>query len=180
MKTKIVGVTYDNPDGTNRQNILRRMKDKGCEDERLTFVHEKNNPRDPNAVMILNKKNECLGYLKSDYAESVAAMLDDGLDIHAYIINFTGGTASHPAIGCNINIPMIDIDESREQHDKAYTVSQRCTPLVQVVSWCIFGSIIMAVTWGVWHLTENVLGTLFIALMLLGIMASAINDSSDD
>ena len=175
MKTKIVGVTYDNPDGTNRQNILRRMKDKGCEDERLTFVHEKNNPRDPNAVMILNKKNECLGY-----AESVAAMLDDELDVHAYIINFTGGTASRPAIGCNIDIPMIDIDESRGQHDKAYTVSQRCTPLAQVVSWCIFGSIIMAVTWGVWHLTENVLGTLFIALMLLGIMASAINDSSDD
>lgn len=128
MKTKVVGVTHDNPDGTNRQDILRWMKEHGYEKgDILDFVREKDNPVDPNAVMVLNNRKQCIGYLNAKLAAPIAAMIDDGLGKHLYaeLLNITGGTPSRPTLGCNIEIPMAEWNYNDTEGDKPYTVQQK-------------------------------------------------------
>lgn len=151
MRTKVVGVTHDNKDGTNRQEILYLMKEydfyeKG---DTLKLVHEKDNPADPNAVMVLNRKGQCIGYLNAKIAEPISQMLDDGYKVYAELLNITGGTDSRPTLGCNIDLPMIRWDPKGDSEDgKKYEVhrlpssSGCCIPTV-----CF---IVVAVAFIVW------------------------------
>jgi len=65
--TKVVGVTYENDDGTSRQAILGKC---GVL-EGLHLQHDKNNPHDKNAVRVLRENGEQLGFLERNVAEDV-------------------------------------------------------------------------------------------------------------
>ena len=95
--SKVAGVTKDNPDGRNRQDILKTCKTR----EKLTFVREPNNPYSKNAVAIY-RGADMLGYVNEDFAATIAPMIDSGAVVTGNISSITGG-GKYP-LGCNYHI----------------------------------------------------------------------------
>ena len=65
---KVVGVSKENADGTSRQEII---VNEVAEDDLLSLELEPDNPYDPNAVKVLSKTGNQIGYLGRDVAERV-------------------------------------------------------------------------------------------------------------
>lgn len=101
--TKIVGVTFNNDDGTNRQDLLEDL-------DVLPFpiqVHlkwEEDNPHDPHAVAVISPSGKKLGYLFRRLAFSVSNMLDTGHSIYAEITQLTGTEDIGHNYGANLRI----------------------------------------------------------------------------
>jgi hypothetical protein len=100
IKTNIAGVTYKNQDGTDRQTLLKKIK-KG---DLLFLERESDNKYDVNAIKVLNKKGQQLGYIKSELAEDLSAYLDNGESFKVIVLDKHGGNANKPTIGCNIQL----------------------------------------------------------------------------
>ena len=62
--TKVVGSTYKNPDGLNRQQIIKMCK----AGERIKLIREPNNPRDVCAIGVFRESGEQIGYLAKHVA----------------------------------------------------------------------------------------------------------------
>ncbi|XOV90837.1 MAG: HIRAN domain-containing protein [Bacteroidota bacterium] len=79
IDTKVVGVSHTNEDGTPRQTIITREVE---ENDLLTLEPEPNNPYDPNAVKVLSKNGNQIGYLKKEVAEQIYGALHNDITIH--------------------------------------------------------------------------------------------------
>lgn len=66
--TKVVGVSKDNADGSSRQDIIKREV---SEDDKLSLEAEPENPYDPNAIKVLSKDGNQIGYLSKEMAETI-------------------------------------------------------------------------------------------------------------
>jgi hypothetical protein len=99
IHTKIRGVTKENPDGVNRQQIISHCCHCG---DALFLVREPNNPVDRNAIQVRRivysdvpdkpRLREQIGYVSRELAEELAPKMDDdGLVLMAWIMNVTGG-----------------------------------------------------------------------------------------
>jgi hypothetical protein len=99
IHTKIRGVSKENPDGVNRQQIIRQCCRSG---DALFLVREPNNPVDSNAIQVRRivysdvpdepRLREQIGYVSRELAEELAPKMDDdGLVLMAWIMNVTGG-----------------------------------------------------------------------------------------
>lgn len=97
--TKIVGVTFNNSNGSSRQAIINKCK----VGERLYLKHTPIK-EDVNAVVVLRKNNEQLGHIKAEMAVNIAKQLDKGEKIGAVITEITGGQHGKKTLGCNIDI----------------------------------------------------------------------------
>jgi HIRAN domain len=111
IHTKIRGVTKKNPDGVNRQRIIRRCCRRG---DALFLIREPNNPVDPNAIQVRRivysdvpdkpRLAEQLGYVSRDLAEKLAPKVDhEGFVLMAWIMNVSGGEDME-SVGVNIQI----------------------------------------------------------------------------
>ncbi|MGA2062460.1 MAG: HIRAN domain-containing protein [Thermoguttaceae bacterium] len=78
----LAGVSHNNRDGTNRQQIIRRCS----AGELLRLKAEDDNPVYPNAVAVIRLNGEQLGYLHSEEAEEVRKGSQEGW-LYAAIIN---------------------------------------------------------------------------------------------
>jgi hypothetical protein len=78
-ETKVVGVSKDNTDGSSRQEIIRREVE---EDDKLKVEAEPNNPYDSNAIKVLSKLGNQIGYLNKEMAETIKPALDNQTEIH--------------------------------------------------------------------------------------------------
>ncbi len=115
--TKVVGVTFSNDDGSDRQDIIRRRCDPGDE---LMMSSEPDNPHSDHAVAIyLTKKGWFggvkayqLGYLSDDRgaAQDVFDHIEGGGGGEAQISESTGGTRAKPTLGVNIRITLYGDD----------------------------------------------------------------------
>ncbi len=104
--SKIRGVTHKNPDGTSRQQLLKRCK----VGQPLKLVREHDNPFDENAVRVLTMKGKQLGYLGGEAAEEIAPRLDAGGRVDCEISDLTGGGWFRKKTrGCNIKITKYDV-----------------------------------------------------------------------
>lgn len=94
--TKLSGVTFQNPDGVDRQSLLQYVK-KGDE---LTVV-----PGEINGHSALMAKHALgvVGYIKKS---SIAQLLTEGdaSTLRARVTQITGGQAEKPTMGCNIEV----------------------------------------------------------------------------
>ena len=70
----VAGVSHNNRDGTNRQEIIARC----VAGEVLRLKHEDDNPVDPNAVAVVRLSSEQLGYLHREDAEEVLNKSKEG------------------------------------------------------------------------------------------------------
>jgi hypothetical protein len=111
IHTKIRGVTKENPDGTNRQQIINQYCRRG---DALFLVREPNNPVDPNAIQVRrivygvtedkHRLGEQIGYVSRELAEDLAPKMDhEGFVLMAWIMNVAGGE-DNKSLGVNIQI----------------------------------------------------------------------------
>ncbi len=111
IHTKIRGVTYSNPDGANRQKIIKQWCREG---DALYFAREPKNPVDPNAIQVRRvvcsddadhpRLGEQLGYLSRELAEELAPNMDKrGFVLMGRIMNVTGGGYAE-SYGVNIQV----------------------------------------------------------------------------
>ena len=111
IHTKIRGVTKENPDGANRQQIIKQYCRRG---DALFLVREPNNPFDPNAIQVRrivygvtedkHRLGEQIGYVSRDLAEDLAPKMDhEGFVLMAWIMNVAGGE-DNKSLGVNIQI----------------------------------------------------------------------------
>ena len=77
--TKVVGVSKDNQDGSSRQDIIKREV---AEDDKLLLEAEPENPYDPNAVKVLSKNSNQIGYLNKEMAETILPAIHNETEIH--------------------------------------------------------------------------------------------------
>ena len=86
--TKIVGVTFDNPNGTSRQNLIAELSNLPCS---LSLKRQEDNPHDNNAVAGFDPNGRQLGFLSREVAIQVANLLDNGTKVQAQATQVTGG-----------------------------------------------------------------------------------------
>lgn len=72
-ESKVVGVSKLNADGSSRQEIIKREVE---EEDRLVLRAESDNPFDNNAVQVLSKHGNQIGYLNKELAATVVTALD--------------------------------------------------------------------------------------------------------
>ncbi len=98
--TKVVGVTFDNPDGENRQKVISRCK----EGEILRLLRDSTISGHPNAVKVCRLNGEQLGYIRSELSLNLAPRMDRGMEVFAEIKDITGGEEGRETLGVNIEV----------------------------------------------------------------------------
>lgn len=105
--TKLVGVTHDCPNGTNRQRVIRKYVKEG---QRVFLIREPDNQFDPDAIAawIVHKgffKNTKyhIGYISSSISCDLSGEIDRGKRATAQVKEVTGGTGGRP-FGVNIEV----------------------------------------------------------------------------
>ena len=95
--TKLVGVTFDNNNGTSRQQFLEELYESFDINTKtfLTAKRDLDNPYDDKAVAIYDLQGRQLGYLSRKVNETVAPWMDDGFALLVEVVNVTGGDGSH-------------------------------------------------------------------------------------
>ena len=102
--TKIVGVTFNNHNGSQRQQLItdmtRHYQRRGF--VALHLLRQQNNPHDKNAVAVLDPHGRQLGYLSRQVARTIAPVIDNGGSVSATAVNITGGTPKN--FGVNLRL----------------------------------------------------------------------------
>ncbi len=112
IRTKLVGVTYDNEDGENRQDILSSMTgDEEVEVEKYIFNGE------PAAYVKCG--NKVLGNLAAELAKDLAEKYPDAR-YTAEILEISGGGVH--TFGCNIELDVIVEERQKEQQPAGETI----------------------------------------------------------
>lgn len=112
IRTKVVGVTYCNDNGSSRQAILQRMCDRS--DKHAILRCDPHNPKSKHAIAVYSREYLQIGYLKDELARDIFGKLESLGPIWVSILNFSGGEGAN--LGCNIEIPDLDgpVDSVRD------------------------------------------------------------------
>lgn len=142
FRTKVVGVTFQNPDGTNRQDIISKCK----VGEHVFLKRDYENSYDQYAIAILRKTGEQIGFIARDVAfrhegmNDLAPHIDQGGEVTAKIADFIGEdnsgfwnklfSSKKTNRGCIIEIEVgnklyqVKEAEGRELRDKAKSLEK--------------------------------------------------------
>lgn len=112
IRTKVVGVTFQNDDGENRQDILSHMTgDEEIEIEKTTYNGE--------PAAYVKWDNKILGYLSAELAKDLAARYPNA-HYTAEILEISGGGLQ--TFGCNIELDVVVEEQQHSQHTAGETV----------------------------------------------------------
>ena len=100
IRTKIVGVSFNNEDGSNRQELIKQLN----EGDILTIKHEPENKYDSNSH-IIKHNDKIIGHLKKELAESIVKKVKSGEKILKISDWKKTGQEKH-TLGVNIVIEM--------------------------------------------------------------------------
>lgn len=96
IRTKIVGVTFKNSNGTDRQEIISQLRS----GERL-YLRDMSDARFPEAIGVFNRFGDQCGSIKKELAIELRGFGDfESFPVH--VLQVTGG--DERSIGCNIEI----------------------------------------------------------------------------
>jgi hypothetical protein len=118
--TKIKGVSFKNPNGASRQQIIRSLCHPG---DALLLMRDPNNPVDRNAIGVIRISRgpdgkasfgDLLGYLSKEIAQDLAPFSGDGPVGFAEIIEVTGDLyeQANSYVGANIRAEIYLPDSS--------------------------------------------------------------------
>jgi hypothetical protein len=101
--TRVVGVCNRNPDGTSRQNLLKKFAKPGAE---VILNHVESSEGDLNTIEVLlpyaeDKKPRCIGFLPGRVGEKLARRLDANHPVVAVIHDLI--TEDDPALHVKIS-----------------------------------------------------------------------------
>jgi hypothetical protein len=113
FKARVAGVTHRNPNGVNRQSLLRKCS----AGEVVGLRREPENPYDRFAIVVLNANSQVLGYIPAG-DRRLAEHIDRGGETRATIVAITGGPnifqkllgLGGKSYGCLLNIVKRDFD----------------------------------------------------------------------
>lgn len=130
----VAGVTFKNPDGTSRQDIV-----KSCRvGEFLTLAPEPTNPYDNYAIAIFRIDASQVGYLPRDWARQIAERGETCDDFSVSVIGKHGGTWGKPTRNLSIELlkrvkldPVASAPSKKSRHQRAPRKdSRQTTPAV--------------------------------------------------
>jgi hypothetical protein len=110
IRTKVVGVTARNDDGTRRQEIAELLGP----GHDLELIRDRYNEHDENAVEVHDPLQGQVGFLRRELAEEVAGLLDSGIPVEAVVLALTGGDGSKK-YGVNIELRIFDGDTAEDR-----------------------------------------------------------------
>ena len=103
MKCRVSGVTYK-----NRQQLLQFIAGMSLEDLTVYLRRDRANERDRSAVAVVvgirGVGYAHIGYLPREISGSVAAVIDSGIQMKAYLLQITGGYSYKETRGALVNI----------------------------------------------------------------------------
>jgi hypothetical protein len=99
IRSKLVGVSFVNDDGSNRQELIKNLKLSDV----LTIEHEPTNPYDSNSHIIKNPAGQIIGHLKRELAKDIIDRKAKGHVLKG-IKSFqpTGDISKKQSLGVNI------------------------------------------------------------------------------
>ncbi len=97
----IAGVTFSNPDGRSRQDIIRRSVRVGIP---LSLRFEDNNPVDKDAVALFTPDGDQVGYLKQRTAWDVRDHIKRERHVEAVVAEVRGATPEFPKLAVIIQV----------------------------------------------------------------------------
>ncbi|WP_298187823.1 HIRAN domain-containing protein [uncultured Pseudomonas sp.] len=102
----IAGESFENEDGTSRQDIIRKHAKPGMQ---VHLQREPENPHDTNAIAAYLGDHQ-IGYLRSEVAERHAQGIDSGrLALYAEIKSVNGGTKNKPSLGVTLRATLFRV-----------------------------------------------------------------------
>jgi len=104
--TRVAGVSFKNPDGVSRQDILRRLRP----GHMAVLLRQPDNPKDPDAVAVIDPHYGQFGFIPADIAARLASQLDQGMAGFARVTEIMGGTRDKPSLGCAVEVLLYDSD----------------------------------------------------------------------
>lgn len=114
--TKVVGVTFQNDDGSDRQAIIAR-----CSPFETLVAEHEDNPHDPNAMRVCTQGGDQIGHLSREVAADLRRKMQRDFNCAVIATQITGGTARRPTLGVNVLVlvakPGVSQDEIQEYFD---------------------------------------------------------------
>lgn len=95
---RVVGVSFDNSNGMNRQNLLKK-----CVPDQEVTLKRKPSKKYPEAIEVWTKFGQ-IGFIDSHDAVDLAEIIDNGTRLSVKIKKITGGNAEKPNFGCIISV----------------------------------------------------------------------------
>ncbi len=117
--TKVVGVTFKNDDGSDRQRIIRDLvrNDKLSEGVELQFVPQPTNPYDSNCILVQTFDGQTLGTISRDLAAKIAPQIKAGIVYRPFVSSQTGGDVGY-AYGINIRVDQYQKSSASKKENK--------------------------------------------------------------
>ena len=100
--SKIAGVTRQNNDGSDRQDIIEALAFNG---QQLILMREPNQYSYNNIGVYVAYQ---IGYVNPELADELAPLIDEGVPVEAQITDITGGTEDKPTQGVNVAFTIFD------------------------------------------------------------------------
>lgn len=100
--SKVAGVTFENEDGVNRQELLSELSS----GVKLELRLERENLYDKNAIEIYSSLGK-IGYIKGELAPYISALLNQEARVDVVVSEITGG-GPDLFYGCNIKISIYE------------------------------------------------------------------------
>lgn len=118
IKTKIVGVTYKNSDGSSRQDIIRNRITEG---QWLALIREPENPFGKTSIAVFIDEYDLgedrrIGYLKSQLTSDLAEVMDAGEHISCKVLQVTGRDTD--VLGVNIELSFEPLEIADDYSDE--------------------------------------------------------------
>lgn len=109
--SKVAGVTFQNEDGTERQDILRFCSP----GEQLILIHDVDNDFSCNAVEVRRLNGLQLGYAPEYLAERIVDEMEGDKNVHGILKAVTGGTFDKPTRGANFVTMFVGKDVTQQE-----------------------------------------------------------------
>lgn len=87
FNSKITGVSFKSESGVKRQKLVKKLK----AGEILYLIPDRHNKHDANAIMVMNRNEDDLGFLPSDTAADLKRELEQGKKFFGQVTEKTGG-----------------------------------------------------------------------------------------
>lgn len=101
FRTKVVGVTFGNDDGSSRQKIISN-----CKSGQGVVFRPMNDPQHPESIGVFTENGQQLGHLAADLAQEMREKYPEN-PMQAEIENITGGNGRN--LGCNLHIIIYEL-----------------------------------------------------------------------
>lgn len=134
----VAGVTFSNPDGRSRQDIIQRSVHAGMPP---TLVLENDNLQDQYAVALFTPAGHQIGYLNRRTAADVRDHINEGRYLQITVSATTGGAPDWPTRGVNILVKVLavpaDLPMRKADSRKSVAAAKREGRYKEVQAWLL-------------------------------------------